>query len=289
MKANRMEYLDFTKMEAIGNNFVLIDASDLPPMNWSLLAVRMGKRHFGVGSDGLLVILRSNTADLRMRMFNPDGSEDSCGNGLRCAAIYAYKNGICTKSNMSIEARNGIRKAEIIESRGVVAVRVNMGKPSFNPADLPSPVLVDKMIDFPLELEDQTFLVTCVVVGSPHAFIRAPLESFWNEIPAVSEKIENHILFPERISVNWYAPISNTEIKIRTWERAVGPTLGCGTGASSAIAAANVHGFEREEADITSPGGTLHIEWKNKQDVYMMGPANTVFTGKWILEGDEEE
>lgn len=284
-----MKNLEFIKMEAIGNNFVLINGFNIPEMNWPLLAVRMCAHHFGAGSDGLLVVLPSDTADLRMRMFNPDGSEDSCGNGLRSTAVYAYRSNIYRSEKMTIESRDGIRQVDFtISDDGMPTARVNMGEPSLKTADIPALVDVDQMIDYPLEVDGKTYLMTCVLIGSPHVFIRAPLECFWDEIPAVSALIETHPIFPDRISVNWYAPVSDDEIKIRTWERAVGPTLGCGTGGCAAMVNANIHGLVGDHARITSPGGTLFIEWPDKRDLYMSGPANIVYYGNWLLTGDEE-
>lgn len=285
-----MKNLEFIKMEAIGNNFVLIDGFDMPAMNWPLLAERMCMHHFGAGSDGLLVVLPSKKASLRMRMFNPDGTEDSCGNGLRSTVVYAFRSGICRSERMTIEARDGIRQVDFrIDKNGNPVARVNMGEPSLRTADIPALADANQMIDYPIEVDGITYLLTCVVVGTPHAFIRAPLESFWDEMPAVSALLETHPIFPEKISVSWYAPVSEDEIKIRTWERAVGPTLGCGTGACAAMVTANIHGLAGDHARITSPGGTLLIEWPDRKDLYMSGPANIVYYGNWPLTGDEEE
>lgn len=285
-----MKKLEFIKIEAIGNNFVLINGFDIPAMNWPLLATRMCAHYFGVGSDGLLVVLPSEKANLRMRMFNPDGTEDSCGNGLRSAAVYAFRSGICRSDRMTIEARDGIRQVDSrIDKDGMPIKRVNMGEPSLKTADIPALVDVNQMIDYPLEVDGQIYMITCVSVGTPHAFIYAPLDSFWDEMPAVSALIETHPIFPEKISVNWYAPAFGNEIRIRTWERAVGPTLGCGTGACAAMVTSNIHGLVGDHARITSPGGTLLIEWPDKRDLYMSGPANIVYYGNWPLTGDEEE
>ncbi|MHB1001553.1 MAG: diaminopimelate epimerase [Armatimonadota bacterium] len=283
-----MNNLHFTKLEAIGNNFVLINGFETSELDWSLMAVMMSAHHFGVGSDGLLVLLPSDTASLRMRMFNPDGTEDACGNGLRCAAVYAHITGICRDREMTIEAMDGIHEVYIvIGDDGIPAARVNMGKPSFCLKN----ALVKQgsdLIDYPLEVNGDIYKVTCVVVGTPHAVIYAPLESFWDHMPDVSALIETHPAFPDKVSVTWYAPISNDEIRIRTWERAVGPTLGCGTGACSALVAANLHDQAGDYAYVTSPGGTLFIEWHNRDDIFMTGPAMIVFEGEWPLQGDEE-
>ena len=284
-----MKTLPFTKLEAIGNNFVLIDALDMPDMNWPLLARRMCMHHFGVGADGLLVLAPSEVADFRFRMFNPDGSEDVCGNGLRCAAVYVRERGLSRRKNLTFEAKDGLRHLEIIDlPDGMVTVRVNMGKPSFRALDIPADLPVDEVIDYPLEIDGQVCKVTCVLVGTPHAVIFAPVETFWETIPSVSRLIETHPAFPERISVTWCACESRTSLRVRTWERAVGATLGCGTGACCALAASSIHGYTEEHSSVTSPGGTLDIEWPDHDNIFMSGPAKIVFDGDWPLIGDEE-
>ncbi len=282
-----MNTLHFTKLEAIGNNFVLVDALRLPEHNWPLLARRMCVRSFGVGADGLLVLSTSDRADFLMRMFNPDGSEDACGNGLRCAAVYVHSLGLTHKDHLVFDAKDGIHPVEIVHEKGLVTARVNMRRPSFHAADIPSTLDVGDVIDYPLEVDGQVVSVTCVQIGTPHAVIFAPLAEFWDTMPAISRDIEIHPAFPEKISVTWCAVESPDSLRIRTWERAVGPTLGCGTGACSAMVAANIHGFAGEFARVTSPGGTLGIEWPGRGDVFMSGPAGIVFTGEWQLVGDE--
>jgi diaminopimelate epimerase len=277
--------LPFTKVEAIGNNFVLINGLSLGDTDCSDLAIRMCVHHFGVGADGLLVLLPSLQADLRMTMFNPDGTEDVCGNGLRCVAAHAYLTGLAGKKDILIEAKDGLHQASIVRARKDSAdVRVNMGRPSTRASDMPALVEVDELIDYPLDLGDKSLGITCVNIGTPHAVICASLESFWENIPDSSAAIEIHPVFPERISVTWCYCESPESLRIRTWERAVGPTLGCGTGACAALVAANLHGLAGPRAHVTSPGGALEIEWPDRHDVYMTGPANTVYQGEWYLE-----
>ena len=275
----------FTKVEAIGNNFVLIDALSLPEMDWSALAIKMCAHHFGVGSDGLLVLKPSDKADFKMLMFNPDGTPDSCGNGLRCMARYVHAEGLTEKKDIVFEARDGLRRTEIIEGcppRSIGGVKMNMGRPSLQAADIPS-TLSGELINYPLEVGGQTLNITAVVIGTPHVVVFAPLESFWETIPSVSAEIENHPAFPERINVTWCARESPESLRVRTWERGVGPTMGCGTGASAALVAANLNGLAGTRATVTSPGGSLLVEWPNKGDLFVSGPANIVYQGEWPL------
>lgn len=273
-----MKNIQFTKVEAIGNNFVLVDATRMSDTDWSAVAVEMCAHRFGVGSDGLLVLKPSDRADFKMLMFNPDGTPDSCGNGLRCAAAYARGVGLTDKRNVLIEARDGLHDAEIIEG----GVRMNMGRPSLKAADIPCK-LGDELINYPLEVGRQTLNITAVLVGTPHAVICAPLDSFWEMMPPVSAQIESHPAFPERINVTWCACESPESLRIRTWERGIGPTLGCGTGACAALVAANLNGLATTRATVTSPGGSLLVEWPDKADLFVSGPANVVYEGEWPL------
>jgi len=274
--------ISFTKLEAIGNNFVLVNAIGMPEMDWSALAINMCAHHFGVGSDGLLVLKASDTADFKMMMFNPDGTPDSCGNGLRCTALYVHAEGLSDKREVVFEVREGLRRTEIIEG----GVKMDMGPPSVRAADIPS-TLGGEPVNHPLEVGGQTINITAVLVGTPHAVIFAPLESFWETIPPVSEEIERHPAFPERINVTWCAAESADSLRIRTWERGVGPTMGCGTGASAALVAANLKGLVGTRARVTSPGGCLLVEWPDKGNLFVSGPANVVYKGEWSVDSTE--
>lgn len=277
-----MHTLPFAKVEAIGNDFVLMDGRDVSGMDWQVLARRMCARRFGIGSDGLLVLLASGKADYRMRMFNPDGSEDMCGNGLRCLVHYIWERRLTDKRCMSIETWDGIRECEVVDQPdGSTAIRANMNKPSLRPADIPASISMNEVIACPIEAGGESFTVTAVQIGSPHAVIFMPLEYFWDTIPPVSPLIENHPVFPERVNVTWCHVESPESLRIRTWERGAGPTLGCGTGACAALVAANINGLASEHAKVTSPGGTLDIEWPDRADVYMTGEARIVYHGGW--------
>ena len=275
-----MKILTFTKVEAIGNNFVLINALDMPEIDWPRLAVRVCAHHFGIGSDGLLVLLPSQEADFRLRMFNPDGTEDACGNGLRCAAVYIHEAGLSKKQEIIFETKGGLRYAVVV---GPGIVKVNMGRPSLCASDIPANLDVDEVVDYSLDVGGSTYNITAVSVDTPHAVICAPMESFWQTIPSVSAEIETHRVFPERISVTWCAQETSESLRIRTWERGVGPTLGCGTGACATLVAANLKGLVGERARVTSPGGTLEIEWPDRGDLFMSGPARIVYVGEFVV------
>jgi len=274
--------MHFTKVEAIGNHFVLIDARDLPEMDWLALATQMCARGFGVGSDGLLVISGSESADFRFRMWNPDGTEDVCGNGMRCGAVFLVEKGLVEKSSISFEAKSGIVHVDVsIDEEGIRYARVNMGVPSTRAGDIPIALPVDDGLNVPLSAEGQMYVANCVLVGTPHAVIFADVSHFWERIPPVSAEIERHPLFPERINVTWCHVESPDSLVIRTWERGVGPTLGCGSGACAALVAANLHGLAGTSASVRSPGGVLQVEWPGRGDVFVSGPARIVFEGEW--------
>ena len=277
--ANRIA---FTKVEAGGNNFVLIDAPGMPELDWSALAVRMCAHHFGVVADGLLALLPSREADFRLRMFNPDGTEDACGNGLLCAAVYIRAVGLSMESELLFQAKDGLRHVEIVQDAdGSPIVRANMGRPSLRPADIPANLDADEALDYPLDVGGHVYRISAVLVGTPHAVICAPLESFRANIPAASRTIETHPAFPERINITWCFQESSESLRIRTWERGVGPTLGCGSGACAALVAAHLRGLTGTYARVTSPGGTTEVNWPDRGDIFMSGPANIVFKGEW--------
>ncbi len=277
----------FLKVEAIGNHFVLIDARDLPEMDWSSLALRMCEHHFGVGADGLLVVSPSDRADFRFRMWNPDGTEDVCGNGMRIAAVYAYEQSLVNGTALCMEARSGIVCAEIAaDADGIPSARVNMGAPSTRAEDIPLAPGVGDPLSLGIEVDGRSYTAACILVGTPHAVIFADLDAFWETIPGDSPLIERHRLFPERISVTWCHVEGPDSLTIRTWERGVGPTLGCGSGACAALAAANLSGLAGASASVRSPGGTLCVDWPDRGDIFASGPARIVFEGRWPTTDD---
>ena len=274
----------FTKMHGIGNDYVHVDCFEQDVPDPAATAVAVSDRHFGVGGDGLILVLPSTEADVRMRMFNADGGEaEMCGNGIRCVAKYAYDHGRSKANPMRVETAAGIKQIELtIGPDGkVAAATVDMGAPVLEPDRIPVKVPQKQALDVTLRTASRAFQMTCVSMGNPHAVMfvddvhAVPLETLGPEI-------EHHPLFPERINVHFAEVHSPTELTMRTWERGSGITLACGTGASAVcVAAALTHRTGRR---ITAhlPGGDLKLHWRQEDDhVLMTGPAAEVFTGEW--------
>ena len=274
----------FTKMHGIGNDYVHVDCFEQDVPDPAATAVAVSDRHFGVGGDGLILVLPSTEADVRMRMFNADGGEaEMCGNGIRCVAKYAYDHGRSKANPMRVETAAGIKQIELtIGPDGkVAAATVDMGAPVLEPDRIPVKVPQKQAVNVTLRTASRAFQMTCVSMGNPHAVMfvddvhAVPLETLGPEI-------EHHPLFPERINVHFAEVHSPTELTMRTWERGSGITLACGTGASAVcVAAALTHRTGRR---ITAhlPGGDLKLHWRQEDDhVLMTGPAAAVFTGEW--------
>ena len=231
--------LPFSKMQAVGNDFVVIEEAVWGATNdWAQAAIRLCNRHNGIGSDGLLVVCPSEVADLRMRMFNPDGTEDMCGNGLRCVVRWAFEHGSFVdgtdKPSGSVETLDGVRNVGLIvyEDSIVEEIWTEMAEPRFSPTDLPSNISgYDTLIDFPLVVEQVKVVVSTINTGSTHTVIWSDALPNDETFLSLSPKIEHHSLFPERTSVIWAKPAHDNTLEVRIWERGVGETLGCGTGA----------------------------------------------------------
>jgi len=276
--------MDFIKLQATGNDFVLIDARRMK-RDWSALAKAMCHRNFGVGADGLLLILPSKAADFYMRMFNPDGSEaEACGNGLRCAARYAKESGLARGAEIRIETPAGIKR---LQTRGRKSIQVAMGKPILAPSAIP--VIVGRtgaratapVIDYPLAIGKMKLKITCVSIGNPHAvcFLEQPVDDF--PLAEVGPKVERHSMFPNRVNFEIVNVISQSKLRARVWERGAGETLSCGTGACAIAVAARLKKLTDNPVDIILPGGTLTVDWDGRGEVLLSGPAEVVFEGKW--------
>ena len=274
----------FTKMHGLGNDYVYIDCVNGPtPADPPEVAKQVSDRHFGIGSDGLILIGKSEIADARMRMFNADGSEsEMCGNGLRCVAKYVYDHGIATKPTLKIETGRGVLTVDVT-ARNCKAekVRVNMGKPILQSSDIPTTLPGDPPVDAKLGGEFDGYAVTAVSMGNPHAVIYVPdVDAI--PLETIGPKLETHPSFPRRVNVHFVQVISPTEVKMRTWERGSGITLACGTGACSVAVAGVLTGRTGRKLLAHLPGGDLELEWAgDDQPVYMTGPATEVFTGEW--------
>ena len=277
--------MNFIKLQATGNDFVLIDARRMK-RDWSALAKAMCHRHFGVGADGLLLILPSKIADFYMRMFNPDGSEaEACGNGLRCATRYAEDNGLAKGPGIKIETPAGIKIARI---KGKNSIQVAMGKPILAPSAIP--VIVERkgtrdtvpVTDYPLTVDKMKLKITCVSLGNPHAvsFVEQPVADF--PLTEVGPKVEHHPMFPNRVNFEIVNVISQSKLRARVWERGAGETLSCGTGACAIAVAARLKKLTDNPVDIILPGGTLTVDWDGKGEVLLSGPAVIVFNGEWL-------
>lgn len=273
-------------MQGVGNDFVLIDGREWEDFDWPALAIAMCERHTGVGADGLLILANSARADIRMRMFNPDGSEDVCGNGLRCVARYIVEHGIVKKDELNVEILAGVRSARVLrnEEGAIEAVTVGMGLPLFDPADVP--MLADALAvqDFPLPLPGgRELAITALSTGSTHSVAFVPELPSESEFFETSPLVENHPLFPQRTSLMWCLPEPNGTLRLRIWERGAGETFGCGTGACAVGVAAVLKGIAGagEPVKIVSKGGTLIIQWQPGEEIKMTGPAEEVFEGTY--------
>ena len=277
--------MKFTKMHGTGNDFVLVDGR-AEKQDWNTLAVAMCDRHFGIGGDGILVVRDSMSAEYQMRMFNPDGSEsEMCGNGIRCFTKYLFDNGLASKgaSQARIETLAGIRQVTYIKGTGGIdRVRVGMGKPILRPQEVPVAARGEgPLLDYPVTVDGRTVAVTCVSMGNPHAvaFVDKPVKDW--PLERVGPLMEHHSFFPRRVNFEIANVKDRAHVDARVWERGAGLTLACGTGACAVAVAARLHGLVEDNVDVTLPGGTLHMEWDGRGEVWLEGPAETVFEGVW--------
>ncbi len=283
----------FVKMHGIGNDFIIMDfySGQIPDrVNFNQLAKKLCQRHFGIGADGLILVLPSDKFDLRMRIFNFDGSEPQmCGNGIRCFAKYAYENKLINKKKFSVETLAGEIVPELIfskENRNIIeGVKVDMGKPHLTRKEIPMFGNPDqRAINENLTLNNnKDFKITCVSMGNPHCVIFTEnVDNF--PVTEIGPVIEKHHLFPEKTNVEFVQVINEHEINFRVWERGVGETLACGTGASAAVVAGVLNKIIQPDAIVHLKGGDLRIQWDNDEHVYMTGPADSVFHGSVYIE-----
>jgi diaminopimelate epimerase len=278
--------MKFTKMQGAGNDYVYVNCFEEKVEDPAAVAVKVSNRNFGIGSDGLILIMPSDQADVRMRMFNSDGSEsEMCGNGIRCVAKYAYDHGIVAKKEISAETGAGILTLQLFTGADckVEKVRVNMGPPRLTRAEIPmlgNPQ--EKVIAESLNILHSTFSITCASMGNPHCVIFVDdVESF--QVEKYGPLIENHELFPRRTNVEFVQILSRTEVRQRTWERGAGETLACGTGSSAVTAACVLNGLTEKKILNHLSGGDLEMEWAEDGNIYMTGPAVEVFSGEIAL------
>jgi diaminopimelate epimerase len=276
-------------MQGAGNDYVYIEGfTQSPPKDPVALAPRISDRHFGVGGDGLILILPSQVADARMRMYNADGSEsEMCGNGIRCVAKYVYDHGIAQKPTLKIETGRGVLTLDVEAVGGrAQRVRVDMGEPILQPEKIPTTLPATggrpdgAVVDAELAVAGEKLRVTCVSMGNPHCITYVDrLSDHW--VLGVGPKVETDPHFPRRVNAEFVEVLSPTEIRMRVWERGSGETLACGTGASAVCVAGVLTGRTQRRILAHLPGGDLELEWTDGNRVLMTGPAVEVFSGEW--------
>jgi diaminopimelate epimerase len=276
--------MKFTKMHGIGNDYIYVNCMQEEPGNPAEISKRISHRRTGVGSDGLVLILPSEAADFKMRMFNADGSEsEMCGNAIRCLAKYVYDRGITDKENIEVETLAGILSIVMqIEDGKVELVRVDMGEPRLAGREIPVAIDKDQIIDELLKVDGHEFRITCASPGNPHCVIFVD-EITDNLVREIGPKIEIHPLFPEKTNVEFVKVQSRKEVDMRVWERGSGETWACGTGASAVCVATVLNGLTDRKITVHLRGGDLEIEWADDNHIFMTGPAAFVCDFEWIL------
>ena len=274
--------LQFTKMQGLGNDYVYIDCTKKKLENASEVAVKVSDRHFGIGSDGLILINASNVADFEMEMYNADGSRgEMCGNGIRCVAKYVYDYGLTDQTHISVETLGGIKYLDLTVKEGRVRqVRVDMGRPMLCPTEIPVIANGESVIDMPIEVDGTEYRMTAVGMGNPHTVVfMEDVDEL--EIERIGPKFEHHPCFPNRVNTEFVKVLDQNTVKMRVWERGSGETLACGTGACAVAVACILNGLTENEVTVQLLGGDLLIEWDREADkVYMTGPAEVVFDGE---------
>ena len=276
--------MKFTKMQGIGNDYVYVNCFEETVKDPSAVARYVSDRHFGIGSDGLILIKPSDMADCEMDMYNLDGSQGAmCGNGIRCVAKYVYDYGIVKKEKISVSTKSGIKYLDLTVRDGKVAlVRVNMGSPVLTASQIPVVSSTEEMINAPLKVNGETYYITAVSMGNPHAIVYMT-DVDHLDIGEIGPYFENHMAFPDRVNTEFVEVLDDHTLKMRVWERGSGETLACGTGACAVAVASILNGHVDGEKPVTVKllGGDLEIFWDRQENlVYMTGPATTVFDGE---------
>ena len=279
--------MKFTKMQGCGNDYVYVNCFKETIENPSELSIKVSNRNFGVGSDGLILICPSDVADVRMEMYNADGSRSQmCGNGVRCVGKYSYDYGIVNKDVITVETLAGIKTLQLeIENDKVVRVTVDMGAPIVEPSLVPVKAEGDSVIAKPIVVDGAEYEITCVSMGNPHAITFVEDTNNIGEIEVIGPKFEYHPMFPERTNTEFIQVLSDTEINMRVWERGSGETLACGTGACASVYACILNGKTKDEVTVHLLGGDLWIKYDRESGhIFMTGPAVVVFDGELINE-----
>lgn len=278
--------LKFTKMHGAGNDYIYFDCTKNEISEPEKLSVKLSDRHKGVGGDGIILILKSDIADFKMRIFNADGSEGKmCGNGARCIAKYVFDRGLTDKTEFTLETLGGIKKIKVFTENGKVkTVSIDMGAPILNAKDIPVLSDISPVINIPFETENGTFNITAVSMGNPHGVVFTDKNVKDLDVEKLGKPLENHPAFPDRANIEFINVLSRTELLMRVWERGSGETLACGTGACAAVVAACENGFcdKNREVCVHLLGGDLFITYSDT--VVMRGPAEFVFDGELTEE-----
>lgn len=276
----------FTKMHGAGNDYIYVNCFEETVHNPAALAVAMSRPHFGVGSDGLVLIDRSPSADFRMRIFNADGSEsEMCGNATRCIAKYVYERGLTNKEIITLQTGSGIKTLKLKVLNGkVISVQTDMGMPVLTPSQIPVFLPGEIILNYPLETGGLTWRINCVSMGNPHCviFVNDPDDV---DLPMLGSLLEHHHIFPNRANIEFVSVRTRDHIDMRVWERGAGETLACGTGACAVLVASVLAGRANRDAAIRLPGGEVYVSWSPEDNhVYLEGGAEFVFDGEWPEE-----
>ncbi len=274
--------MKFTKMHGIGNDFIYINCLTEKIENPFKHSKFLCDRHFGIGADGLILIMNSDIADFKVIMYNSDGSQmEMCGNGIRCIGKYVYDNNLINKSNITIETAAGIKQLELsIKNNKVENIKVDMGIPILKSSEIPTNINQEHVINYPVNIFNHKFNITCVSMGNPHTviFIDGTTDKF--NFEDMGRAIENYNLFPNKTNVEFATMIDKNNIQMRVWERGVGETLACGTGACATLVSAVLNNYCDRSAMIHLKGGDLFIEWNEDNHIYMTGPATKIYDGE---------
>lgn len=271
----------FTKMQGIGNDYIYINCFEEKVSDPANLSVRLSDRHFGVGSDGVILIEPSQIADCKMDMYNADGSQGMmCGNGIRCVGKYVYERGIARKNILTVETLSGIKTLHLETDGGKVGeIEVDMGRPVLKPAEIPADFSGNQAVDVPLKVDGKEYRITCVSMGNPHCVVFVDdTENF--PVEKIGPRFEHHPVFPRQVNTEFVQILGKKEIKMRVWERGSGETLACGTGACASAVACVLNGKTERDIVIHLLGGDLQIRWdEDSGNVFMKGPAEFSFDG----------
>lgn len=277
--------MKFTKMHGCGNDYIYVDGAReiIPAERKSEVVKFLSDRHFGIGGDGVIFINPSDVADFEMEMYNMDGSRsEMCGNGIRCVGKYVYDHGLTRKTSLSIVSSGKVKYLELtVEDGRVTKVRVNMGSPVLEAAEIPVVASQSPVVDTPIAVDGREYRMTCVSMGNPHAIVYVDEMIDDETMAKIGPLFEHHESFPRRVNTEFVKVLDRERVQMRVWERGTGETLACGTGACAVTVASILNGLTEDDITVELLGGNLEIFWDREENVvYMTGPATTVFEGE---------